>query len=341
MATPLDALAWREVYGRTLRRVDRGKAHAFVVAPLYDGMSYAAQEQTIEATRRSLLQAVDYGEVYYVTREMTDYLLHDIVEKHMQSRELFHLDQGDLPSRVGFVYFDGDVPIPTSYSRSGVQNLRVIAWDQFLVGDETNGRRALWMSQGPKADSEVIGKVLYTIAETPDRHPESELYGRWRPRHWIPCTYGVRMDPTMVNGRGAEMLDEHTRLGPMDEEAEYEDSQNSLRVVFRLLTAWMAFIQTEIPVLHPKPESYDKVMYKEGRPAPDVKVTILRRYAQTPPHGMAEVDWAYRWKVKEHYRWQRVGPGRSMLRRTLVREHWKGPDDKPKAEIKRITSLER
>lgn len=47
------------------------------------------------------------------------------------------------------------------------------------------------------------------------------------------------------------------------------------------------------------------------------------------------------WKVRGHERWQRVGPGRTFLRRVWVREHTKGPLDKPLVERDSITSLDR
>lgn len=346
MATPLDALSWREIYGRTLRRIDRGRLHARMVAPLFDGMTVAEEYNAVEVTRRSLLNCVDHGEVYYVSREMTEYLLHEIVEKHMQERRLFHLDQGDLPSRVGFVYFDGDVPMPSMYSRSGFHNMRCILWDQLIRGNDTqdNYRPKLWIGNSPDEGAEVIGKVLFSICETPDRSPNRDDFGPWKPRHWVPATYGVRMEPEMVNnGDPQDTLTRTNLMNVMDREKDHQDSVDSVATLFKLLTAWMAFIQTEIPVLHPRPASYDKVMRKEGRPPADVKVTLLRRYAHTTTDGagMTEVDWAYRWKVKEHYRWQRVGPGRSMLRRTLVKEYWKGPEDKPKHDPDAVTALVR
>ena len=92
---------------------------------------------------------------------------------------------------------------------------------------------------------------------------------------------------------------------------------------------------------HPRPSSYDKVMHKEGRPPADVQVTHLRRYENKPPTGLVEVDWAYRWKVKGHHRWQRVGPGRAFLRQVWVREHVKGPADKPLVERDKLTALDR
>jgi hypothetical protein len=64
-----------------------------------------------------------------------------------------------------------------------------------------------------------------------------------------------------------------------------------------------------------------------------VRVVTLRRLHRTeaaPAEGTAEhVEWSHRWLVSGHWRWQRVGVGRTERRLTYVRPHVKGPDDKP------------
>jgi len=350
MATHLDALSWREIYGRTLRRPEQGRAHAYVVAPLYDNMTYHERDTVVENTRRSMIGMLDHGDVHYVTAEMTA-VLQDIVREHMAHRELFHIDEGDLPSSRGFVYFDGSVKLPTEYGFNHEQELVAVGWAPLLVPPEhfesRVGRRLLDSDEKDQIGNVVIGTMLVTFVETPPRpRGNFEDYGKWKPRMWIPCPWGVRTDPTMVNWKGEiDHVDVSTPVGPTDldpgEKISYEDSVEASRRVMRLMLAWMAFIQTEIPVLHQRPESYDRVMHKEGRPPADVKVTLLRRYESTPAKGMAEVDWQYQWKVKEHYRWQRVGPNRAFVRRVKVRSYWKGPEDKPRIERDEITVLGR
>jgi len=130
-------------------------------------------------------------------------------------------------------------------------------------------------------------------------------------------------------------------LTPEEIEQDKKDTRVALDTLFKIIRVWTNVIQQEIPVRHPRPSAYDKVMHKEGRPPADVQVTHLRRYEQRPPTGLVEVDWAYRWKVKGHHRWQRVGPGRAFLRQVWVKEHIKGPADKPLVERDKLTSLDR
>jgi hypothetical protein len=357
MASPLDALSFREIYGRTLKREDRGREHAFVVTPFYQGMQRWEELSMLETVRKSLYRCVDYGEVYYVSREMTEYLWDLIHSPRLKADRLFHLDQGDLPSLVGFVYFDGPVPMPTLYSKTGFQNMQAILWDQFSHDndprpdsgkpglyfgnpDDPNDKRTR-ISHGAPQGFEVVGKILYTIVESPNQK-ERDQFGPWKPRHWIPAQYGMRWSPDMVNwAHRDEPIGIRDNLSPMDQEKDRADSEAAMRIVFDMLQAWYVTIQQEIPVLHPRPAAYDKVMHKEGRLPVDVKVTHLRRYEQRPATGLVEVDWAYRWRVKEHYRLQRVGPGRMFIRKTLVKSHVKGPPDKPLIERDTITSLDR
>lgn len=346
MANPLDALYFREAFGRTLRRPDRGSDQAYVVAPFMEGQTKQEMRNVVSIVRNSLIRCIDYGDVHYVSAEMCSVLQYWI-DHYMQDRTIFHLDQGDLPSLTGFVYFDGHIQVPTIYSSTGFQDLRAVLWDQFAAGPPNANsmfanRPGLYFG-GSEGDTpvEVIGKVIYTVCDTPDRpKAQRERFGPWKARHWIPAHFGVRFDATMVNS-WQEPVGLHDPLTAKDMEQDSADSQAAMLIVFKLITAWTRIIQTEIPVKHPKPESYDKVMHKEGRPPADVKVTLLRRYSDTPPHGLAEVDWAYRWDVKGHYRNQRVGPGRQFIRKVWVPKYIKGPKDKPYVPRDSVTALVR
>lgn len=348
MATPGDALTFREIYGRLLKRPERGYSHAFIVAPVTNEMSERERDRMIEIVRQSLYRCVDYGEVYYVSAQMT-MMLQELVDMYLKNRSLFHIDIGDIPSLTGFVYFDGSIQIPTVYSPTGSQTLRAILWDQYVYGPPQRGFEKSVITQqlyfggaeGDRQPTEAAGKILYTICDTPNRK-QRDLYGPWKPRHWIPVEFGLRMDPTEAMRPGQNDWDyRDNSLTPEQIEQDNLDSQTALLTVFRVLTAWTRVIATEIPVRHPTPANYDKIMHKEGRPPAQVKVVLLRRYSETPPHGLAEVDWAYRWEVKGHFRWQRVGPGRQFLRRVWVKEHIKGPQDKPLVKRDSVTALVR
>ena len=358
MATPLDALSFREIYGRTLKREERGREHAFVVTPFYKGMTRNEERSMVETVRRSMYRCVDYGEVFYVSRDMTEYLLGLINHPRLKDRVLWHLDQEDMPALTGFVYFDGPVPMPTIYSRTGFQNLRAVLWDQFAHDNDPKpdtGKPGLYFGNpddssdpghtlrfGGGSERTVIGKILYSIVESPNQE-QRDRFGPWKPRHWIPAQYGMRWEPSMVNwNHREEPVGIRDNLSPIDEEKDKADSEEAMRILMFLLQAWCMTIKQELPVRHPRPDSRsDKVMHREGRPPEPVVITHLRRYEQRPPTGMVEVDWQYRWRVKQHQRMQRVGPGRAFVKQVWVKSYIKGPPDKPLVERDTITSLDR
>lgn len=63
-----------------------------------------------------------------------------------------------------------------------------------------------------------------------------------------------------------------------------------------------------------------------------VRVVTLRRLHRTesaPTDDHAHREWSHRWLVAGHWRWARVGVGRTERRLTFVRPHVKGPEDRP------------
>jgi hypothetical protein len=348
MANPLDALYFREQFGRLLRRKERGAAQAFLVAPFMESMTDREMANMVLVVQQSLYRTVDYGDVYYVSADMCA-MLQELVDLHLKDRTLFHFDQGDIPSLTGFVYFAGHIRLPTMYSPTGTQDLRAILWDQYAVGPMQHGantvipgakREGIYFSgtEGNQ-EMEVKGKILYTVCDTPNQ-AQRDMYGPWKTRHWIPAEFGVRLDSDMVNFANTPP-GISSPLTPEEEEQDRLDSTAAMLTIFKILTAWCRVIQTEIPVRHETPRDYDKIMVKEGRPPAAVKVTLLRRYSETPPHGFAEVNWAYRWEVKGHYRNQRVGPGRQFIRKVWVKKCVKGPADKPLVVRDSVTALVR
>lgn len=348
MASPLDALNFREVYGRTLRRNQAGRDQAFQVAPFGNDMSVEDIGRMVRQVQGSLIRCIDYGEVFYVSRDIVNLMTDTLAHPNLAGHRLFHLDVGDVPSLTGFVYFDGPIPIPTIYSPTGYQNLVAIAWDQFAIArdDKEQIERAYHGAAeeaDPNLNVEVVGKILYTICSTPNDE-QRNIFGRWKARHWIPAQYGQRFHPTNLQHMARDDS-QYRDMGLTEEEIEQDDKDTieGFDTLFKIFGLWLAMIKEEIPVRHPSDRNHDRVMHKEGRPPGIVKITHLRRYAQdtTDGAGMAEVNWAYRWEVRGHYRNQRVGPGRTLVKRVWVPKHIKGPSDKPLVIRDTITSLDR
>lgn len=355
MAQPFDALAFREIFGRAMRNETTGGNLAYWVTPMgpdgEDKMPSHEFRTRVRAVQAQLQSIMDQGEIFYVNSEITQLLL-EKAQEISDSRPL-HWEPGDFPTRIGYVYFDGNVPLPTVLSRSGYQPLRALMWGQLLRSRDPNAVKANWLVPGSDSgdNADVIGKVVYSIVDNPDRWrnrtvervmEEKLRAGRWVTRHWLPLEYDVRWSGEMAGRMMEESNAEY--LTPEERREDDEGAREAIRITLKLLWIWCQFMQTEI-VGHSRYDSsqHDKVVAREGRPPANIRVITLRRYAESldPQHNHVEVDWQYRWKVREHYRNQRVGPGRAFIRRTLIREHWKGPENKPQAHQDTIQALVR
>src|SRR5215472_16507291 len=355
MAQPFEVLHFREIFGRTLRRYETGFDQAFTVAPIKPDDPPGESRRVVESVRHQLVEVLDYGEMFYVSAEICQFLVEELVAR-MDTKRVFHFEPGDFPTRIGMVYFDTSlIQVPTILTKSGTQALRALLWGQLATHPADDDTYLVPGSYSDSPEVNDIGKVVYSVVDSikqgqwKDRRFErSQAYrqkneGPWVMRHWIPIPYHQRFGADTLSTQ----IDNTTwGQGELTEEEKVEDADGAaaaVGLILRLCLAWTAFMQTEIVGTHSlDSRDHDKVLSREGRPPAQVRIVVLRRYASAPEiKHMVDVNWQYRWKVREHYRNQRVGPGRSMIRRTLVREHWKGPEDKPQAHQDTIQSLQR
>lgn len=358
MAQPFDALHFREIFGRTLHGpsgvnlaywVTPGGVNWMDSSPDMNRISDKEMMARAGAVLHNLRDIIDHGEIFYVSSEIS-HMLWDTARQISDDR-LMHFEPGDFPTRMGYVYFDGDLPLDTILSRTGFQPLRALLWGQLQRSRDRD--KPTWLVPGSDSGehSDVVGKILYSIVDNPERWRSNQIArimsekisaGKWVTRHWVPLEYDMRL-----NGHVLGQMMEPSAAAYLNDEERVEDDRGSIQAVkdvIKMLYVWCSFMQTEIETTRYNSANHDKVVAREGRPPADIRVITLRRYAQVPsiiePQSV-EVNWQYRWKVREHYRWQRVGPGRSFRRRTLVREHWKGPEDKPQAHQDTIQALVR
>jgi hypothetical protein len=329
VASPHDALFFREAFGRQMQRYDRGMDQAFIVSPINSKYSDDANLRLTDQVRRHIVGSLDYGETFYVSAEITRLLL-DASSK-LERRHLFHFEPNDFPALVGTVYFDGDVLLPTILTKTGYQSLRAIVWGQLahpVKGSNLDKEPSEIYTSELAEGAEISGKAIYTVVDT---HPAGrDQYGPWRMRHWIPLDYDVRYAPEMINVNPER---DTWRMYMTDEEKEKDDrdAEESVYRVFTLMYVLLHFLQTEILARHPQDTdaAHVRVMKKEGRPPAQFRVITLRRYASTRGTGEGEVAWTHRWLQRGHWRNQRVGPGRATTRPVWIRAAIKGPADKP------------
>lgn len=349
MAHPLDGLYFREIMGRAFRGRD-GHKLAFIVAPIRFDQPDRVQDDAIASMRHFIVNSLDYGDVFYVSPEITRFLWDAAMQ--LTADHLYHFEAQDFPSLAGTVFFDGIdlLPVPAvdylpvhmgkGESVEYTQNLRAVSWGQMTVDP-----KAL-VSMGD-VDSPVHGKMLFTFIDriTHRPHIHEAFNTPWLPRQLIPVAYDERHLPTV------ETLDNYAveagwmpERTPEEEQMEVRSSAETGRRVRNLLYVWSQFIQTEIlrPQKAEVPKQHDKLMVREGRPPARYTIVALRRYAaHTRPEGEAQalIDHQYRWLVRGHWRNQRVGEGRRLTRPTWVTPHIRGPEDKPLIVNDKVTAV--
>ena len=206
------------------------------------------------------------------------------------------------------------------------------------------------MAWGPypvHGETESQGKIIYTwVDERPHRKGARVPYP-WRPRHYIPVTYYERFSPhlRMMN----DLLDDLDALGERmteeETERERQETYSGLEKIVRLVYTACQFLKSDIWAVHKHAATpqHDKSMSREGRPLGQFRIVSVRAYRSEPNLDAMgrDVAWSHRWKVREHWRDQRVGPGRAFIRPTLVREYEKGPKGAPLDERPTIQAVVR
>jgi len=359
MAQPFDALSFREIFGRALHNPNSGFTQAFTVAPIKPDTDPRMSAQIVESVRNHLCELLDHGEIFYINSEITAMLYEQALA--MPSK-LFHFEPGDFPSRIGMVYFDSTlIRLPTVLTRTGTQPLRALLWGQLAEnrGEVDAPNRSFVVPGSHDEDESIVGKIVYSVVDSirpgewsrrefeRSRDHRDKNAGPWHTRHWIPISYGERWGGSEdIEEKLADQIDNTTwgqeTLTEEEIARDDHDALYSVGLILRMLKVWTDFAKTEIYATSRYDSSnHDKVVLREGRPPAKVRVISLRRIISVPQGGVVETNWQYRWKVREHYRNQRVGPGRAFIRRTLIREHIKGPADKPLAEQDTIQAFVR
>jgi hypothetical protein len=341
MAHPTDALHFREVFGRHMRRPDPGQEQAFFVAPFQADWTERQFEDMVEAIRSHTVDCVDMGETFYVSPEITEILLQHA--RHLQTKRIMHFEADDFPALAGTVYFDGPVWMPTVLNEERRQRLVAVIWGQMTTGSKTV------LTPDERG---VIGKIMYTVGETTESQRRVSAFPfPWRMRHWMPVIYDERMDPQHMRINDApsdkmmDMLgDTRLHMTPEMREQDARDVQDSTSLAMCLMLVWCRFLKTELlgRTTWDVDRQYKKMMGREGRPLPQVRIVTLRRYAKTSNEVLGNiVNWTHRWKVRGHYRMQRVGPGRAMYQRVWVNECIKGPPHLPLDERDTVQAVTR
>jgi hypothetical protein len=317
------------------RDSDESRSQAFLVAPITGAQSRAERQEIIQLIRQHLSDLIDFGEVFYVSPDITRLMVQLADDLIKPPVKLYHFMPEDFPSFTGLVYFDGLIEIPTAYPPrldipvDHLDRLRAMVWGQLRIEGEPN----------------PVGKVAYSFVD--NQHlPGVEFDSPYLVRHWMPMHYHERFQPGMAFRKDRQHIRDFEEDDLTDDEidAMIGRQQASAEKIVRLMYVWTQFLKTEILVRHPHPidRQHEKMLRRSGRPVPPFRVVTLRRYAKGSRNGEGPgVEYDHRWKVRAHWRMQRVGPGRMMVRPTPVVEYWKGPEWAPKDERDTVQAVVR
>jgi hypothetical protein len=309
---PFEVLTVQEILGRALRSTRSGWRQAFMVTPFPFDSTTEQRARQVEEMRRIYSEALDHAELFGVERDIASVI--DQAGQRLHPEHQFVFQPHDFPGPLGLIHLGGaDIRLPSDSFPDG----------QLLIG-------LLYL--GFELDSSRDhGKAILTICETLDK--ERGVFGPYIFRHFMPLPYDR---PYVPRVNSADDYLESAGLPALtDPEVRIRADQQALESadrVLRWLYTWCHFLQSKL-LYHRSadvPVQQQKVMRKEGRPIPPLRIVYLRGYERGPqadePH---EVSWTHRWLVRGHWRQQRVGPGLTSTRPTWIPGHVKGPADKP------------
>lgn len=247
------------------------------------------------------------GETFAVTDEIAN-----VLEYAADSIPAYPLHDSDMPSHSGFVVFERPVTVRDSFGKP--MSVKAIGWASVING---GSGQITMLAEAPAGADTGIAAMLWTDPTNPadhlhDEYLEEHLAEKLAARHMLP-PHGY------LAACGG--LWQHGALPEEDGD------------VLRLLRAFFRFIQE--PWVDPRLTVPSRAARKRAlrrKVEPQVHVVQLRRKAGGP-HGAAvgtgTVEWSHRWLVRGFWRMQPCGPGRMLRRPTWVREHIKGPENKP------------
>jgi len=254
------------------------------------------------------------GDVFYLAKNIGR-----MAEVAAESLPPMNFDITMLPSRAGFMVLESPMELSRTLLSEVVGEVleskhlelppmyaRVIGW-----------RSAQNAMPDPYAHNLQPGAAEFMFLTDGDIHGAR---GYW------PLTYfGIQSGETW--GQKMEQY-QHNVLTPAGEQL-VSSKPSEIKFIFAL----MLLMQQRI--LAARAETTDRAQRrrseKAGRPDHHCKVITLRRYAERAPTEAEErdVDWAWQWMVRGHWRNQPYGPGQGLRRPIWIEPFTKGPPGAP------------
>jgi hypothetical protein len=277
------------------------------------------------------------AETFQVDSHMVD-VLEGVYTETLKQKGVEAIEEGDLPSERGFLWFDR--PVPTIERTGGSISIRAISWGpetMRFAGKDAFGRDS-------SRSVPAVRLVFWARAGDPTDYPESvagaqEDCGDLIINHTVVIAYGERY--------------------PVHSEVDVGTS-----VLHWILITW-AMLESEIAAHHrPQTERGTRRRIARSLKHNEVNVITLRRARRDPEgeSGHRHVDWSCHWFVKGF--WRHIENYDSSLFRpnhraisdgsigqprctvclskiTRVKSHFRGPEDKPLKVSRQLSRLSR
>jgi hypothetical protein len=340
-------------YSRTMHRLDLETAFEFVDHDRPESEKEESRKNAEAVADLWLEQQIDLlniATLFHVTEPMMAVTM-AAAEKLDGDGEHDRWSEEALPARNGFLVFERPLYI---LDARGVQTgVSALSWHVYHVTNLADGHRyniefAFYADASDPADS--YGRV---VSENPGIH----ALGRWHLVMAGAVPIGSRLGPLDYNlarinlARLDAVIDQ---VGPSDEQyvgelikiagIEVADPLVAYPVVqlnlYRYLFACFALMQTTTTVLE---DLTDKRLARRTRnrhrPPPMVTVISLRHPENYGAYEEGTGRWlTYRSLTRAH--WRRVHT-RDGIKRVWVLAYWRGPQDAPVWQPKRVTTLRR
>lgn len=309
----------------------RDYAWRTVLGDLADGDIERIDASTVAYFADATARVVRRACAYRVSKDMSLLVQHAALQ--LDNEDLW--DPGLAPTPEGLAYFEQ--PLPLRDAGGYVHKVHWIAWGP--VDIDGNGFTLIYMfndHNDPDSQAEVI-------LGNPETGPViREHLGRWGCVHGFVMPAGKPLGTAHLDARDRDLA-----VARAEDRARQALSRQVLRDMAEALAAgrvpnsimdnparyvhafWLLLTQSisETTDEHVR-KTVRRIAQQAGLPA-RVRVVALRRSEGSRRPGESTVDWAHRWVVRGHWRWQPYGPGRQQRRRTWIAPYVKGPDGKP------------
>jgi hypothetical protein len=281
-------------------------------------------QQMAKITHQMYSHSLKYGECFYWSRTIVDMI--SVAARTMPHHWSFL--PNILPAPNGFFWFSKTVDTPLTDEQKnhikevdpridpdahGPLQMHALTWTYISVDAE--GRYALLSPPYKLSPISCDDRVAVVTFDFHKDEPESPPVPVW----------------PLIISVGATLEQMINKLG---------DNTYSINDM-TLFAAMLAFLQQKIviPVRQAAPRSFRRQAAREQRELPPLNVIKLRHHIYKKTDGEPhEVDWAWQWLVKGHWRDQWY-PSIQRHQPIWISPYMKGPEDKPFKDSERIFAV--